>query len=45
VGRYNTFQSGAVYCSPASGAMSVVGAILGTWQYVGGETGALGYLG
>ncbi len=38
-------RSKAVYWSPASGAMSVVGAIFGRWQDVGGETGALGYLG
>ncbi len=41
VGRYDTSQSGAVYCGPASGAMSVLEAIFGRWQDVGAETGAL----
>jgi len=43
VGRYNTFQSGAVYWSPATGSKAVVGAILARWQSMGAETGSLGY--
>lgn len=43
VGRYNTFQNGAIYYSPASGTHSVVGAIYAKWQSMNYENGALGY--
>ncbi len=43
VGRYNDFQGGAIYWSPATGAQSVQGAIRDTWAGQGWETGPLGY--
>lgn len=43
VGRYNHFQRGSIYWSPASGAHEVHGAIRGKWQSQGWETGLLRY--
>jgi hypothetical protein len=43
VGRYNHFQGGYIYWSPASGAWSVKGAILGRYQSLGGPWSRLGY--
>jgi hypothetical protein len=42
-GRYNHFQSGSVYWSPASGAFSVIGAIRDEWARLGWERGLLRY--
>ena len=43
VGRYNHFQNGSIYWTPAIGAREVRGAIRGTWSRLGWETSALGY--
>lgn len=43
VGRFNSFQGGAVYWSPGNGAHAVWGAILQRWGSLGWETSALGY--
>jgi uncharacterized protein with LGFP repeats len=43
VGRFNHFQRGSVYWSPASGAREVRGAIRDTWARLGWERSALGY--
>jgi uncharacterized protein with LGFP repeats len=40
--RYATFEKGAVYWSPASGAEPVTGAIYKAWGSLGFERGALG---
>lgn len=42
-GRFNVFQNGAVYYSPATGAWSVRGDIGREWAALGGETSVLGY--
>ncbi|RBY87714.1 hypothetical protein [Blastococcus sp. TF02A-30] len=42
-GRYNDFQRGSVYFTPATGAREVRGAIWGTWTALGRERSALGY--
>jgi len=42
-GRYNHFQVGSVYWSPATGAHDVRGAIRSTWAQNGWEAGPLGY--
>ncbi|GAC1322232.1 MAG: hypothetical protein NVSMB13_00300 [Mycobacteriales bacterium] len=42
-GRYNHFQGGSVYWSPASGAHEVHGAIRGAWAAFGWENGLLGF--
>src|SRR5262249_35141818 len=42
-GRYNHFEHGAVYWTPATGAHEVHGAIYDTWRAVGWENGPLGY--
>ena len=42
-GRYNHFQGGSIYWSPASGAFEVRGAIRGAWARLGWERSALGY--
>jgi len=42
-GRYNNFQHGVIYWSPATGAHEVHGAILGAWAGRGYEQGALGF--
>ena len=43
VGRRQSFQGGAIYWSPDTGAHSVTGAIRTTWLAAGGVTGDLGY--
>ncbi|MFP5218321.1 MAG: SpoIID/LytB domain-containing protein [Actinomycetes bacterium] len=42
-GRFNHFQHGSVYWSPATGAHDVQGAIRARWASLGWETGRLGY--
>jgi hypothetical protein len=43
VGRYNVFQHGSIYWTPATGAHEVDGAIRAAWASVGWEAGELGY--
>ena len=43
VGRFNTFQTGSIYWSPATGAWEVRGVIRETWGRHGWEGGPLGY--
>ncbi len=43
VGRFNHFQGGSIYWTPATGAHVVVGAIRGKWRAMGAETSVLGY--
>jgi uncharacterized protein with LGFP repeats len=43
VGRYNHFQGGSVYWTPATGAHEVHGAIRGKWASMGWERSLLGY--
>jgi len=43
LGRYNHFQGGSVYWSPASGAHEVHGAIRDRWASLGWENGLLGF--
>ena len=43
VGRYNHFQGGSVYWTPATGAHEVHGAIRGKWASLGWERSFLGY--
>jgi hypothetical protein len=43
VGRYEVFENGSIYWSPATGAHDVRGAIRAKWGEVGWEGGALGY--
>jgi|GEM_PF-6331639 len=43
VGRFNNFQSGSVYWTPATGAHEVHGAIGAKWAAAGWERGPLGY--
>ncbi len=43
VGRYNVFQSGSIYWTPATGAHEVDGAIRDAWAQTGWEAGPLGY--
>ncbi len=43
VGRYNDFQDGSIYWSPATGAESIHGAIKTKWAQDQWETGFLGY--
>lgn len=42
-GRFNHFQGGSVYWSPATDAWEVHGAIRDRWARLGWETGPLGY--
>ncbi|WP_409331851.1 L,D-transpeptidase family protein [Trujillonella humicola] len=42
-GRYNHFQHGSIYWSPATGAHAVFGAIRDRWAQMGWETSALGF--
>lgn len=42
-GRYNAFQRGSIYWSPATGAHEVYGAIRDAWSATGWESGALGF--
>lgn len=43
IGRYNHFQGGSIYWTPAIGAKEVRGAIRGTWASLGWENSALGF--
>lgn len=43
VGRFTSFQKGAIYWTPTTGAHPVVGAILQRWGSLGWEKSALGY--
>ncbi|MBS1811870.1 MAG: M4 family metallopeptidase [Acidobacteria bacterium] len=43
IGRYNHFQGGSVYWTPATGAHEVHGAIRDKWASLGWERSALGY--
>jgi alkylhydroperoxidase family enzyme len=43
VGRFQYFQGGAIYWTPATGAHEVHGAILARWASMGWERSALGY--
>ena len=43
VGRYNTFQYGAIYYTAASGAHEVHGALLDKWMSIGSGTSYVGY--
>ncbi|HNV33618.1 MAG TPA: hypothetical protein PKK81_11820, partial [Nitrospira sp.] len=43
IGRYNHFQGGSVYWTPATGAHEVHGAIRGKWASLGWERSFLGY--
>lgn len=43
VGRYNHFQSGSIYWTPATGAHEVRGAIRDAWAAMGWEGSRLGY--
>ncbi|RBY74833.1 hypothetical protein DQ239_18775 [Blastococcus sp. TF02-09] len=43
VGRFNHFQRGSVYWTPATGAREIYGSIRDRWAAMGWETGALGY--
>jgi len=43
VGRYNHFENGSIYWSPATGAHPVVGDVQRTWGRLGWERSALGY--
>jgi uncharacterized protein with LGFP repeats len=42
-GRFNHFQGGSVYWTPATGAQAVGGAIRGRWASLGWERSRLGY--
>lgn len=42
-GRYSTFQHGAIYWSPTTGAHSVIGTIYDQWAAAGYERSDLGY--
>jgi L,D-peptidoglycan transpeptidase YkuD (ErfK/YbiS/YcfS/YnhG family) len=43
VGRYNHFQGGSIYWSPATDAQSIGGAIRERWASMGWENSALGF--
>ena len=43
LGRYNHFQGGSVYWSPATGAHGLYGAIRDRWAMAGWENSALGF--
>ncbi len=43
IGRYNVFERGSIYWSPATGAHEVNGRIRDAWANDGWEAGALGY--
>ncbi|WP_246284162.1 LGFP repeat-containing protein [Gordonia asplenii] len=43
IGRYNTFQHGAIYWKPATGAHGIVGQIYTAWANAGYEAGFYGY--
>jgi hypothetical protein len=43
IGRFNRFQGGMIYWTPATGAQEVHGAILEKWESLGFERSFLGY--
>ena len=43
VGRFNHFENGSIYWTPATGAYEVHGAIRQHWAHLGWETSPLGY--
>ena len=43
IGRFNHFQNGSIYWTPANGPHEVLGAIQGEWAALGWERSALGY--
>ena len=43
MGKFNRFDGGVIYFSPAHGAFEVHGAILDRWEQLGFETSYLGY--
>jgi uncharacterized protein with LGFP repeats len=43
VGRFNHFQGGSIYWTPATGARSVIKIIRDEWERRGREKGSLGY--
>ena len=43
IGRFNHFQGGSIYWTPATGAAMVRGSIRNLWASQGWETGPLGY--
>ncbi len=43
VGRFSTFEHGAIYWTPVLGAYEVHGAIFEKWSSLGGAPGVLGY--
>jgi LGFP repeat len=43
IGRFNHFQGGSIYWTPALGAVMIRGAIRNRWAAQGWETGPLGY--
>lgn len=43
IGRYNVFQGGSVYWSPATGAHEIHGTIRDKYAELGWEAGSLGY--
>jgi hypothetical protein len=43
IGRFNHFQGGSIYWTPATGANEVQGAIRDKWSSLGWETSFLGY--
>ncbi len=43
IGRYNHFQGGSIYHTPATGAHEVYGRILAKWRALGWEKSVLGY--
>jgi uncharacterized protein with LGFP repeats len=43
VGRFNNFQNGVIYWTPATGAHEIQGVILNKWIALSRESGVLGY--
>jgi len=42
-GRFNHFEGGSIYWSPATGAQTIYGSIRGKWASLGWENGFLGF--
>ena len=43
VGRFNHFERGSIYWTPATGACEIHGPLRDEWERLGWETGPLGY--
>lgn len=43
IGRYNRFEYGSMYWTPATGAQAVAGPVRDSWERLGAERGVLGY--